>query len=184
MDRNIVQEVYDLLETRTNELEEDKELMRSAQKRLESNDYSSEGKKKIHDEIGRLKQSIDSSVNRAMDEARTLIEGYRKEVHDENRLDPTKMTDDVKLLAPGIILKERDIEAMLDRNKDNKTMVQIILRYAEEKNIVPNGARLYSGGQQELQTANAMDGILSYYERWMKGDQALSMLKKFFSVSE
>ena len=75
-----------------------------------------------------------------------MCDSYIAELRDEDELDPTKLTDDVRLLNSGVKMTSRDIKAMLKRNSDNRTMLQVILRYADEHNIeTAHGGRIWNG---------------------------------------
>jgi len=68
---------------------------------------------------------------------------------------------------------------MLKRNATNRTMVQIIMRYANEHNI-DTGSVYYIAGQEERQTAQNLETILFYYKNWIDKPEAKKMLDKFF----
>ena len=72
-----------------------------------------------------------------------------------------------------------EIANILKRNAGNRTMTQIVLRYAKEHNI-DTGGTYYIGGQQEEETARGLDTIISYYAKWIDKPNAKDMLTKFF----
>ena len=182
MDNNIVETVYKTLENHTeaigktiaerNALEEEKKAGRYSQKALES---------EINPKIDALRGKIHSMCEEAISEAQGHINQYKTDADALNNLNPAELTDDIKLLQSGIVLKAGDIQGILKRNEGNRTMTQIILRYAEEHGI-DTGNTLYVGGQQEQQTARNLEGILYYYKNWIDKPNAKEMLNTFFNL--
>ena len=91
-----------------------------------------------------IKKQIEARKAKAHDSIQQMCDSYIAELRDEDELDPTKLTDDVRLLNSGVKMTSRDIKAMLKRNSDNRTMLQVILRYADEHNI-ETGGTYYAG---------------------------------------
>lgn len=178
----ITQAVYDTLATRTEEIGKDIEEREVTDALISSGRYNAKYvESDLRPKRDNLRMKINYAADSAIQEAQNLINQYRKEAADRNRLDPAELTDDVKLLQPGIKLLPRDIEGMLERNSTNRTMTQIILRYAKE-NGIEMGGTWYIGGQQEEETAKALEGTLSYYRRWITTPDAKKMLDKFFGI--
>ena len=184
MDENITQTVYETLDSRTDDIIGMGVACKQIEEKINSGRYS---QKTIDNE---LKPKLDSMrINQrkacedALNEARSLISQFREDNAKANQLNPAELTDDVKLLQSGIVLKPRDIEGMLERNENNRTMIQVILRYAEE-NKIDVGKTYYSGGQEEEKTAKALDSILYYYKNWIDKPNAKKMLNRFFNVEE
>ena len=182
MDENIIQTVYETLDSRTDEIIGMADAINELDNKIKSGRYSQmtitnelEPKKR---ELSRLRQD---ACHNALDEARSLISQFREDNAKVNQLNPAELTDDVKLLQSGIILKPRDIEGMLERNEGNRTMTQIILRYADE-NKINTDKIYYYGGQEEEKTAKALDSILYYYKNWIDKPNAKRMLDRFFGV--
>jgi hypothetical protein len=179
MDSNIVSTVYNTLAARTTEIGKVVSELNKLDEKIKSNRYSPQAlKSDIYPERDRLSQKVQTMRDDALSEARGLVAQYRADAAELNRLDPAQLTDDVKLLQPGIILSSEDIQGMLKRNSGNRTMIQVILRYAEERGISTDGT-FFTGGE-EGQTADNLDGIIKYYEHWILEDDALDMLEKFF----
>lgn len=181
METNITQEVYNLLEDRTDSMRSIKSKYRTAYANSMSSDYTMEARNRYSNEASQLKFEINQLSDKAIMDAQKLIKEYREKVESERRLDPEKITDEIKLLQPGIVLKEADIVSLLERVKGNQTMEQIIMRYAEEHEIKPRGYYL-DYGRQEKEIADALESTLTYYRKWISGDSASEMLKKFFEL--
>ena len=180
MDNNIVQTVYSTLETRTDEISKVIAERDALEEKIKSGRYSPQTlKDEIYPKRDALKSKVQSMCDSAMKEAENHVAQYRADAAELNNLDPAELTDDVKLLQSGITLLPRDIQGMLKRNSGNRTMTQIILRYAKEHNI-ETGGTYYIGGQQEEETARGLDTIISYYAKWIDKPNAKDMLTKFF----
>ena len=184
MDNNIVQTVYDSLEAATTEMDKTKDEYAAIEAKIKAGRYSSDVlQKEIYPKRDALRQKIYDDSERAINAAKGLVNQYRQDAARLNDLDPAELTDDVKLFQTGVPLLERDIRAILERNKDNRTMTQLALRYAKEHGINLKGT-YYIGGNTERTTADNLDGVIEYYSRWIDKDNAHDMLRKFFGMSK
>lgn len=184
MDNNIVQTIFDTLEADTTELDKVKTEYAALEAKIKEGRYSDQAlQKEIYPKRDALRRQIADDSARAIDKAKGLVNQYRQDAERLNDLDPSAITDDIKLLTAGVPLLDRDIRAILDRNKGNRTMTQLALRYAKEHGIDMKGT-YYVGGHAELETAKNLDTILSYYTKWIDKDKAHVMLRKFFNVTE
>lgn len=184
MDNNIVQTIFDTLEADTTELDKVKAEHAALEAKIKEGRYSDQAlQKEIYPKRDALKRQISDGSTRAIEKAKGLVNQYRQDAERLNDLDPSAITDDIKLLTAGVPLLERDVRAILDRNKGNRTMTQLALRYAKEHGIDMKGT-LYVGGDAERTTANNLDGIIGYYARWIDKDNAHDMLRRFFNVNE
>lgn len=175
----ISQQVYDILDADTAGLDELKSELASVEKDIQSGRFSVEVlDKELYPKKDALNRQLKDESDRAIEHAKKRVDEYRKAAESENILDASKITDDIKLLQPGITLLERDIEGLLNRNKNNRTMLQIVMRYAKEHNIPVKPA--YQGFLQEENTAHQLDTIISYYAKWIDKPNAKEMLNKFF----
>ena len=68
---------------------------------------------------------------------------------------------------------------MLERNRENRTMLQMILRYAEKNGIDAGGAK-HVGGEAELESAKRLEGLADIYRKWLTTNDAKIMLAKIF----
>ena len=82
-----------------------------------------------------LKRQMDDVRYKTNMEVKRICAEYTDELRAQDDLDPSLLTDDVKLLKAGVKLTKRDITAMLNRNAGNHTMTQLILRYCKENDI-------------------------------------------------
>lgn len=182
MDNNIVQTVYDSLEAATTEIDKTRSEYAAIEKKIKEGRYSNQTlQKEIYPRRDALRGKIRTDSERAIKAAHDTIATYRADAEALSDLDPSAITDDVKILQAGVTLTARDIQAIINRNPDNRTMIQIALRYAKEHNIDMKGT-YYIGGQQEKETANNLDGIVNYYAKWIDKENAHDMLRRFFNV--
>ena len=180
MDNNIVQTVFDSLEADTTEINKTKAEHAALEAKIKEGRYSNQTlQKEIYPKRDALKRKIADDSARAIEKAKGLVAQYREDAERLNDLDPSAITDDIKLLTAGVPLLPRDINAILERNKDNRTMTQLALRYAKEHNIDMKGT-FYVGGEAEKQNANNLDTLIYYYSRWIDKENAHEMLRKFF----
>lgn len=183
MDTNIVDSVYNALDSSTDELQESIQAMNTLEEKIKSGRYTDKVlKEEIYPKRDALRAKIRDDSARAISNARGLIEQYRADAEKLNNLNPAELTDDIKLLQDGIELRQSDIEGMLERNKENRTMTQIILRYAERHKI--ETGVVYTGGQKEKETARNLESILYYYKKWIAEPNAKDMLRQFFQREE
>ena len=182
MDNNIVQTVFDTLEARTDEISKDVAERDKLEEKIKSGRYSPQAlKDDIYPKRDALRRKVQDDSAAAIDAAKKLVAQYRADAAELDTLDPADITDDIKLLQSGITLLPRDIQAILKRNASNRTMTQIVLRYAKEHNI-DTGGTCYIGGQREKENADSLDGIIGYYAKWIDKPNGKEMLRKFFNV--
>jgi len=146
---------------------------------IKSGKYSPAGVTELRNRAYSIRREIDTAKEAGFTAARAIVNGYAAEIEKADRLDPAEITDDVKLLTAGVPLLKRDIIGMLERNADNRTMTQVILRYAKEHNIEVGAA--YVDTSEHARNVENVNGIISIYERWIDKDNAYEMLKKMFS---
>lgn len=184
MDNSIILKVYDSLEKRTDEIRKLADERNKLDDKISSGRYSQETlTKDVRPKRDEIHKQILSASEDALNEAQKLIDEYRTAIAERKNLKPEEITDDIKLLQPGIVLLPRDVQGMLSRNENNSTMTQIILRYAEEHDIDTRGM-IYNrnNGQEEERIAQALEAILRYYRKWIDKPNAKEMLAKFFNI--
>lgn len=178
---DITQEIYEYLSGKTDEVNGLIRTSEAIEEKIRSGRYSDAViKQELIPQRDDLKIEIKEKSESAIRDARAKVSEYRQQVQAENTLNPADLTDDIKLLRAGITLTADDLRAMLDRNSENKTMVQVVLRYAKEHNI--DLGVYYTGGDAEKATADELDNILSYYADWIGKPDAGDVLDKFFGV--
>ena len=138
---NIMSSIVSDLEARTNELAPAIEKAAKLDADIKGGRYSQAA---IKDELLPARDAVRAQIREAQEAAKQAIaEKINAHITDLERLDalsPEELTDDCKLLSSGIALTESDIRFMLERNAKNRSMSQIILRYARDHGIKTNVA--------------------------------------------
>lgn len=183
--KNIAGAVKASLEKSMNEIQTTTAEIASLEDKRKSGRYSRETlRDEIIPAISAAKSRLEAQKRAASADAKAIIDAFRQKVDDDNQLNPAEITDDIKLLQSGLPLYECDLKAMLSRNANNKTMSQLILRYAEEREMYNVGR--YIGGTAERQLADSLDGITdSFVNQWIDSQEdAAEMLGSYFTDSE
>lgn len=130
---------------------------------------------------------IKKEIDRAQDDARTkaqaTINKFAKELRDADALNPAELTDDIRLLELGATLRKKDILAIIERNADNRTMVQLALRAAEDRGIDLDGLR-YTTNESLARHAEALRYAVDVALRWSTEPQRNVFGKLFGEGSE
>lgn len=177
----IVSDVYDVLRERTREANQVREELTAVEEKIDSEKYSKLGVSELQLERNALKQKINGICNSALIESNKIVSDYQEQLRNEDCLNPSELTDDVRLLSAGIPLLPRDVKAILERNKNNRTMTQLALRYAKEHDL-DIGAQ-YIGNQEKIEAAEGVNYAANVYtSHWMKTDMAEEMLDKLFEA--
>lgn len=180
---NIIETVYDALKESTKEVQKVVEEKAQLEEEVRTGRYSVETvNREIRPRIDDLKQKILSMKEKTFADAKALVDGYRNEIDEQNNLDPKEINDDIKLLQAGIPLTVRDVEAILKRNENNRTMSVLARRYAEQHDLkIVNSYRFEREQNEAKAVADALDQALTYFPRWFDTGKAYDMLDKFFN---
>ncbi|MBQ9851747.1 MAG: hypothetical protein IJO37_02380 [Ruminiclostridium sp.] len=111
-----------------------------------------------------IKKEIERAQEDARKAAQATINKFAKELRDADALNPAELTDDVRLLELGT-LRKQDILAIIERNADNRTMVQLALRAAEDRGIDLDGLR-YTTNESRARHAEALRYVVDVALRW------------------
>ena len=181
---DVVNEVYSGLKEATTEVQKIVAEQNDLEKRVKAGRYSAETvQNEIKPRIDDLKQRILSMKEKTFADAKALVDGYRNEIDEQNNLDPKEINDDIKLLQTGIPLTVRDVEAILKRNENNRTMSQLAIRFAAQHDLkIENSYRFEREQNEAKAVADALDQALTYFPNWIATDKAFDMLDKFFGI--
>ena len=181
---NITEQVYVTLSESTDEIAKDVAKYTKLQDESKSGKLTEKGiKEDLWPAMNDLRIKIRNDSEAAIRKAENMVAEYRKNAARLNDLDPELITNDIKLLQAGVPLLPRDLEAILERSKGNRTMTQLALRYAKQHDIDLTGIQgKYALRNEEEDTAKRLDGILQYYSRWINKGNAKTMLDKFFGI--
>jgi len=176
----VMRDVYETLKRGAAEIAPKLEQANKLDDEIKSGRFSNDVNKEKLLEMQGIRGEIRRDAERIEDEANRHITAYIEQVQQANELRPEELTDDLKLLSAGVKLAERDIVAMLKRNKTNRTMQQIIFNYADEHGI-GTGGFVYDNGLSSIPAAEGLRGtVRMYIDHWIDTDKAVEMLNKFF----
>lgn len=136
--------------------------------------------KVIYPRQSELKKAMESAQRKAHSDVDALTKEMGSYLRSLDTLRPEDMTDDVKLFSSGVTLSKRDIQDIIDRNPDNRTMVQLALRYASEKGI--QGLEYTHYVSSESQTRNfeniqyCADTVIKWFDKPDGYDRMYSQL--------
>lgn len=108
----------------------------------------------LEPEKRRLERKILSEKDSASEMIRKQCDEYIDVLREDEQLNPNHLNDDIRLLQMGVELTERDMTALIKRNENNGTMLQILIRYAKSHGI-PTNAR-YVGNAPTIKLVNTL----------------------------
>lgn len=125
--------------------------MNSLHRQIQSGNYAGE---KLHEMISRydsLRTAIPRERKHQLDIIKECCNEFTEQLRREDDLNPADIKDgDLKLLTCGVRLSDRDIRAMLERNSNNRTMTQIIIRTLKEDSRRDIDLGLHYTGNKDL----------------------------------
>lgn len=180
MEENIMSSIVSDLEARTNELAPIIEKAAKLDADIKSGRYS---QTTIKDDLLPARDEVRAQIRNAQEAAKqAVVEKINAHITDLERLDaldPAELTDDCKLLSSGIPLNESDIRFMLERNAKNRSMSQIIIRYAREHDIKCDAA--YLDHSEAIRNARAFPALANrWIDDYMTSPQAVDILHQMF----
>jgi len=182
---DITNDVYTALLNSTQEIQKGVQEQTELEEKAASGRYSAETvKNEIRPRIDVLRRQTRKLSEQAIESARGLVATYRAKIDARNDLDPSEITDDIRLLQCGVPLTARDVEAILKRSENNHTMQMLAIRYAEQHDLriehCPFTFELETKAARDR--ADALDQTLLYYQNWIDKKNAVEMLNRFFAV--
>ena len=177
---NLNSDVYEVLKTGTAGLAKMQDELKALRDDEQSGIYSDMMlNNDIRPKIAALKEDISKEAESVLSEAHGLVEEHKKKLRAADEINGADITEDAALFKVGVPLTEKDLRAILARNKGNATMEQLTLRYAEQ-----NGIELkdigFIGHAVELQEAESLNEIVNVYSRWITAPDARDILDQFF----
>ena len=184
MDSERATKLHNILSTGTAEIHKGMDVCKELDEKINSDMYADKLKRdKLIPQKIAAKNAYELRYKTMLSDAYSLIDEYESWLRDADTLHPEDMTEDVKLLQSGIKLKQRDITSMLERNKGNRTMEQIILRYAEDNKI--DAGMVYREALGEgMEDLNNAKMLVDAYKKYVFDDDAQQVLDRFFVMEE
>lgn len=174
-------EVVSFLKDKTEEIQELVKQIDDLEYQKKNGHLDAEYIAKVVDrKLSELKYQKSQKKQFAVDELKKILEGYRQQVRNMNRVKGEELTEDAKLFTCGVPLRPEEVEAIMDRSAGNHTMLQLAARYAEQHNLRIN--RAYDSGKDaKLKAADGLEYAGKVYlDRWVDQDNSGIMLDKFF----
>ena len=138
--------------------------------------------KQLMPALNETRHEINKAKDDAMNATKALVNEYIARLEQEDALNPADLTDDCKLFTAGVALTENDLKTILDRNVRNRTMQQVVMRYAREHDIDMGGV-IYIGNEQEISRARSIPGAVKLFvDHWLDHANAIEILGKMFPV--
>ena len=177
----IKEQVVSLLQDKTAEIQQTMAEIKKLEDR-KKNDHLDFNyiQREIDPKISDLRVRRNNQLDSAFAALRDLSAGYREQVRNSHRLEGGELTDDARLFSFPGLLKAEDIDAIMDRNDGNHTMLQLAVRYAEQNGLKIN--RVYDSGKAaEISNVDNLEGAGKLYiDHWIDKENANEMLGKFF----
>lgn len=184
---DVREEVYKSLRNATIELAPTVKKLGDLEKDMQSGRYTQEHlHERLAPERDGLRKQIQAAGESAMQDAQAIVDRYKEQQRAALQLNPEALTADINLLNCGIPLAERDLCAILDRVKGNRTMETLTHRYAEMNGVKLPQAYAYTGDAEARQAEITADGMADIARRYVRGymgtASGMDMLNKFFQV--
>lgn len=119
------------------------------------------------DHLYRVMEDRQSAIEK---EFAAINREYTAVLRDEDSLRADEMTEDVKLFTSGIKLTARDIQDIINRNSNNRTMTQLAIRYARENKL--DVKSWYIPAEQEAKSLDAVEYTINTILKWYKSPDA------------
>ena len=186
--QNIQDEVYLSLKNDTEAIFDTVKQLHETEADIASGRYSEQHiRNHLKPRRDKLRGKVKAAEGAALNNAQRLVGQYKEQQRAALQLNPEALTADIDLLNSAIPLDERDLCAILDRVKGNRTMETLTHRYAEMNGVKLPQAYVYTGDAEARQAEIAADGALDaakrYTERYMRTLDGQTMLDRFFGVA-
>lgn len=146
------------------EIESMRQHMLHLEEQSRDNKYSAEYKQIFAEQARQQRREIERVVYESRKACQAICDEFTAELRDADTLQGADINDDMKLLQCGVKLSQSDIHSMLKRNSSNRTMTQLILRYAED-NGIDAGVR-YIGNKLKIDKVNSAMSAVDVALKW------------------
>lgn len=152
-----------------------RELVTGMEQNSQSDKYSFAYRQIFSDEARNKRKEIGRAIDECRSECRAICEEYADFLRDEDALKGADVNDDMRLLQGGVRLSGQDVKSMIQRNAGNRTMLQLILNYAEDHGI-ETGLR-YIGNKRKIDEVMAAMSAVEVTLKWWE-DPKVGMFDK------
>ena len=178
-------DVYNHLRSKTEEYNTKRVLLAKVRDKINEGVYAGSLLAELQETEKALSITLNKFVDQTIKEAQGIFDAEVERLEEENSLRAADLSDDAKILESGILLKKKDIDMMLARPENqNETMRRLINDYVDRNKIKDpaTGLKMNVPGRQnqgEIDSVKHNAAVLTYYKRWMPGEENLKMLDKF-----
>ena len=140
-------------------------------KMIKSGNYAGQKLHEMAEERTSVGMRLSAERDNQMRTIKAMCAEFAEELRKEDDLNPKDIAkDDWALLTSGIdYMTTRDLEAMIDRNSNNRTMLQLILRCAKEHGRANELAISYVGNDTKIQNVNLIPELCKTFFRYDDG---------------
>ena len=140
--------------------------------------------KELQPELMNVRVAISETKDETRRAVAQLVNRYVGELERADALNPDEVNEgDVKLLNSGVELTKRDLTVMLERNQGNRTMTQMILRWARAHDVDMGLA--FIGNEKLIADAKQLPGVVGLWiSHWADQPNAKDMIQKMFGAGE
>lgn len=121
-------------------------------------------------------RKIEQESDKAKEAAYALLDEYIIQLEDEDALNGADINDDLKLLTCGMKLSKKDLLDMVKRNENNRTMTQMIIRYAEDNGV--DIGIVYRGNKGLIETVKQLKANVDYAIKWTEYPKVNDMVER------
>lgn len=146
------------------EAERMRQHMLHLEEQSRDNKYSAEYKQIFAEQARQERRNIERIIENGKKACQAICDEYTAELRDADALRGADVNDDMKLLQGGVKLSRNDVQSMLNRNSSNRTMTQLILRYAED-NGIETGVQ-YVGNKPKIDKVNSAMSAVDVALKW------------------
>ena len=166
--------VVDEVQATRDRIRDARAQIRKLEEKNKSGSYSFQKIAENKEEIRSLERDIESMRSSGKTKIETLCNEYAAELQAEDALKGSEMTPDANLLTSGLSLTKDDLSSMLDRNQGNRTMLQLVLRYAKDHEI--DMGLSYVGNGEAIETLKAIPYTADVVMKWSEQNEVFDRL--------
>lgn len=166
--------VVDEVQGQINRIREVRKKIRELENMNASGEYSDKKIMENRDRIREMEREIAVLNSSGKSTIENLCNEYASELYEDDSLKGAEMTPDANLLTSGISLTKKDLESMLGRNKGNRTMLQLVLRYANDHKI--DMGLTYVGNSKIIETLKAIPYTAEVAMKWDENPSVFNRL--------
>ena len=130
-------------------------------KMIKSGNYAGEKLHELNEEFTKVKMDINREKEERERTVTQMCAEFAEALRSEDDLHPSDIvSSDLELLKHMNLLTDRDLKAMIDRNKNNRTMTQLIIRKCRQHDNRDLQLGIeYVGNNNKIRNVNMIPGL-------------------------